>query len=264
MEHKFVELAKHQLINKVAENIVKRQVHNKAEMFNQSGMICSGEQTNLLFNLTEEHVSVIRQIITTLHEFKTGLLHLNTDGISFTNNTIANQNDISKIMDDNKFEYTEYLGHKNHIFIVGGGHCSLALATIMHGLDFYIHLIDDRENLNTFEQNSFSNQKIIVKNYENLNEIIPSHNNNFVVIMTMGYRTDCIALKSLLINDFKYIGVLGSKAKMKQLVNELLADGVEENKIAQIHAPIGLYIKSETPAEIAISIAAEIIAIKNK
>jgi xanthine dehydrogenase accessory factor len=109
-----------------------------------------------------------------------------------------------------------------------------------------------------------AHKKITIKDYSELNTIIPSGNNNYVVIMTIGYRTDAIAIKALLQNDYKYIGVLGSREKIKTLFAELKIGGIEQAKLDKIHAPIGLAINSQTPEEIAISIAAEIIKVKNK
>ena len=81
--------------------------------------------------------------------------------------------------------------------------------------------------------------------------------------MTLGYRWDEIVIRKLLDKDFKYFGVLGSKAKMAILLSTLKNEGFPVDKLQNIHTPIGLAINSRTPEEIAISIAAEIIAVKN-
>ena len=81
--------------------------------------------------------------------------------------------------------------------------------------------------------------------------------------MTFGYRTDGIVIRQLLNKNYKYIGILGSKTKIAKLLSELQEEGFDEFKIKSLHAPIGLAINSRTPEEIAISIAAEIIQVKN-
>ena len=81
--------------------------------------------------------------------------------------------------------------------------------------------------------------------------------------MTLGYRSDEIVIRQLMDKNFRYFGVLGSKAKMATLMKELRAEGFDEVKLTRIHTPIGLPINSHTPEEIAVSIAAEIIAVKN-
>jgi xanthine dehydrogenase accessory factor len=94
--------------------------------------------------------------------------------------------------------------------------------------------------------------------------LIPAGDNIYVVVMTLGYKSDETVIRSIVGKDLRYFGVLGSKAKMKTLMNALIADGVSKDRLSQIHAPIGLPINSHTPDEIAVSIAAEIILVKNK
>ena len=81
--------------------------------------------------------------------------------------------------------------------------------------------------------------------------------------MTLGYKTDEVVIRKLLDKKFKYFGALGSKAKMRILLRDLEKEGLPKEKLAAIHTPIGLPINSQTPEEIAVSIAAEIIAVKN-
>ena len=103
-----------------------------------------------------------------------------------------------------------------------------------------------------------------MNSYAELGSLIESGENVYVVIMTFGYRTDDIALRSLLIKQFKYIGVLGSKKKMEKMFTEYRKDNIDKKMLKNIHSPIGIQVKSQTASEIAVSIAAEIIAIKNK
>ena len=133
----------------------------------------------------------------------------------------------------------------------------------MEGMDFYITVFEERKGLNTLEKNEFANEIIIADDYTALANLIPSGPNQYVVIMTFGYRTDDIALRALLDKQFKYLGVLGSKKKMEKLFDDYRADGIADEILHRIHTPIGLAINSQTPEEIAVSIAAEIIKVKN-
>jgi xanthine dehydrogenase accessory factor len=266
MEHKFVEMAKNQLAVDawlLDEASIKKQIHNKAASQNQSGMICSGEQTILLYPIKKEEEAIIQNIVTTLQENRNGLLILSPSGIDFTN-TNSQTNFSFSIQAADDWLYKEKLGYKNKLHIIGAGHCALALAELMSKMDFYITLYDDRKNLNTFVENNFVHEKKLVESYNDLQKIIPSGSHQYVVVMTFGYRTDAIAVNALLQNKFAYLGVLGSQKKMQTLLNDFKADGIEETKLNQLHTPIGLPIKSQTPVEIAVSIAAEIIAVKNK
>jgi xanthine dehydrogenase accessory factor len=82
--------------------------------------------------------------------------------------------------------------------------------------------------------------------------------------MTSGYRTDDVALRALTGKDFKYIGLLGSKSKIEKMFDDYQKEGIGQGWAQQIQTPAGLTIKSQTPEEIAISIAAEIIKVKNE
>lgn len=264
MEHKFVEVAKERLKAQSLEKVnVRKQVHDKSAGTNQSGMICSGEQTILLYPVKKEDETTVQHIIASLEQYENGMLELSPTGISFsasipvTNFSFVQQS-------ENDWLYQEKIGYKNRLYIIGAGHCALAFAELLSKMDFYIHLFDNRENLNTFQQNSFVHEKSLIADYRELEHIVPSGNNHYVVIMTFGYRTDTIAIKALLNKQFKYIGVLGSKKKMEKLFSDFKEAGIDENKLNNIHTPIGIHIKSETPEEIAVSIAAEIIKEKNE
>ena len=262
MEHKFVELAKSKLKLPGIEVSLHQQLHDKKAPKNQSGMICSGEQTIFLCHLNARDTSTVALLIQSLEKDKNGALQLSLQGIAFSE-IVPAENFNLDIQEGGNFLYTEKTGYKNQLYIAGSGHCALSLSRLMNGMDFYIHLFDDRAALNTMDQNDFVHQKIVVDDYSTLNELIPAGNNIFVVIMTFGYRSDKVALKALAGKQFKYIGVMGSKNKVRKLVKDLLTEGVPATFFDSIHAPIGLSIKSETTEEIAVSIAAEIIQIKN-
>ena len=113
-------------------------------------------------------------------------------------------------------------------------------------------------------ENNAAQETHFVNDYSELKDLIPSGNDQYVVIMTMGYRTDDIAIRALLEKQFRYFGVLGSSSKIHKMINEYKSAGMKDELLQRIHAPAGLLIKSQTPEEIAVSIAAQIIQVKNK
>jgi len=262
MEHKFVELAKSRLQEAATEISIHQQVHDKAAAKNQSGMICSGEQTIFLYTVKKEEATAIHNIITCLLANSNATLQLSPQGIVF-NTAIPGKNYTLQLKEGDDFLFTEKIGYKNILYIIGGGHCSLALSQLMSTMDFYTCIFDDRHELNTMIENHFVHEKHLLVDYTALSALIPSGANSYVVIMTVGYRTDEIALKALLGKDFYYLGMLGSKNKIKKLFEQLTAEGIDKKWLDKIHAPVGLHIKSQTPEEIAVSIAAEIIHVKN-
>lgn len=263
MEYKFVEMAKEKLLSNSNDPLIRKQIHNKSAKMNQSGMICSGEQTIALFHLSIEHSNAIEKIINCLENNLYGLLKISSKEFSF----LENENEpvyYFQMKSEDDWQFEETMGHKNHLYIIGGGHCALALSRIMSQMDFYIHLYDDRSDLNTFIQNTYVNEKKVISDYSLLKDLIPSGTHIYTVIMTFGYRTDDIALRSLIDKDFKYLGVLGSQSKMEKMFEEWRKDNLSELKLNKLFAPIGVPIDSQTPEEIAVSIAAEIISVKNK
>ena len=270
MEIKLVELAKDSLQKNNFVPIIKKQIHNKNAAQNQSGMICSGEQTLLFYPLDKTHLKTVQTLLSNLKKNTLAVLKMTPPDMLGTSphfETIDNQkltNDYTFIFaDETAFVYAENIGFKNDLYIIGGGHCALALSELMSKMDFRIHLFDDRSAVNTVQKNKFAHH-ISTVDYDKIGELIPSGHTIYVVVMTVGYRTDAVVLRQLLNKNVRYLGVLGSDAKMKTLLEMLENEGFSADLLRGVHTPIGLNIHSQTPEEIAVSIAAEIIFVKNK
>ena len=267
MEKKLIELARKRLKENISEPLLKKQIHSKTAPRHQSGLMCSGEQTVVYFHLDQEHLADIQKVIRMSGKYQSAILHISSS------KGINNFTVVDGVLDDLKyefttdgedeFEYRENIGYKYRLYIVGGGHCALALSELMSKFDFYICVMDDRPGLNTMELNSFANEKYVIESYEKVDELIPSGSDVFVVVMTLGHRTDTVALLKLMGKKFAYLGSLGSETKINTIFGELRKAGIAESIIEEIHAPIGLKINSHSAEEIALSIAAEIIQIRN-
>ena len=261
MEHKFVEMAKSFLQEDKAEQEIYLQVHDKSAGKNQSGMICSGEQTIFIYRIQSADITAIHFLIDSVKGLRNGTLQLSNRGIAFSDDIPADH--FQFIQEGEDFLHKEKSGFKNILHIIGGGHCALALSKLMSDMDFYVKVYEERAELNTLAQNIYAHEKIMVDSYTELGSLVDSGADSFVVIMSFGYRTDDIALRALINKEFKYIGVLGSTKKMEKLFAEYRAQNISEELLRKIHSPIGIQIKSKTAAEIAVSITAEIIAVKN-
>jgi len=262
MEYKFVEMAKELLAGSPSYNALHKQVHNKEAVKNQSGMICSGEQTILLYLLQpHDHLSV-NAVIDCLQRHAAGCLSFSEKGMSFSDRSPANRYTFVPGT-GNAWLYEEQIGYHDHLYIIGAGHCGLALSKQMRALDFYIHLLDERNDLNTIHENDFVHEIIMLDSYHAIAPFIKEGANSYVVVMTPGYRTDDMVIRALLYKQFRYLGVLGSASKIKTMFTGYTEEGIDPGFLKNIHAPVGLPIKSHTPEEIAISIAAQVIAVKN-
>ncbi|MCZ6692339.1 MAG: XdhC family protein [Bacteroidetes bacterium] len=262
MEHKLVEMMKSSLAKTKVSTQLKKQVHRKDEPLNQSGMICSGEQTVLLLPVSFKDHDCIKEIIQYLVNKETASLTIDPQGLSLKPNIHNPQPFNYNQESETDWIYQENLGYKYKLFIVGGGHVSLALSELLKSLDFYITVIDDRPQLNTLENNTFADQKIYCK-YEEVEQHLPPGKENFVLLMTYGYRDDNMVLRKIIHRDYGYLGMMGSKEKVRQIFEGMDHDGFDPQLKERVHAPIGIQIKSKTPQEIAVSIAAEIVEVKN-
>ena len=161
------------------------------------------------------------------------------------------------------WHYRERLGFRDQLLIVGGGHVSLALANVLAALDFELTVLDDRVDLPTLAANHAAHHRHVV-DYAQVAAAVPAGPRAYVVVMTVGYRTDAVVLHQLLARarqgrPYRYLGVMGSVAKVAELRRGLRETGFSDAEIAHLRGPIGLPIHSQTPEEIAISIAAELI-----
>ncbi len=263
MEHKLVEKAKDMLAKKENAPFFKRQIHRKSAKKDQSGMICSGEQTVVLIPIGAQEKFAVRQIIQLLEKENQGQLKISDKGLEVFEKKEQNTPYKYQYTDDQNWVYSELIGFKPTIHIVGGGHVGRACCQQFAQLGFQVINYDDRPDLNTMTDHSFPSEKRVV-NYQNIGEFIQEGPYQYVAIMSFGYRSDEVVIRQLLGKKFKYIGMMGSKKKIEKLIQTLLEDGIPKEQLAEVHMPIGIPIHSKTPEEIAVSVAAQIIAIKNR
>jgi xanthine dehydrogenase accessory factor len=151
------------------------------------------------------------------------------------------------------------IGAKPQLIIAGAGHVSAALAHVMTGLDFDITVIDDRPDFANTDR--FPGIQCLVGDIEQLLRKQKIDEQTFTVILTRGHRHDAASLACVVESAARYIGLIGSRRKVLTILRDLHATGVSFEKLSRVHAPIGLAIGAITPAEIAVSIAAELVAV---
>lgn len=261
MEYKLVEETKRLFKESELPILFKKQIH-QGKAKDSSGMICSGEQTVVFHPLEKKDILTIEKIIDSYNQNLKGILILSDNNIDFSEEVI--KDDFSAIIhSSNKWEYKEQLNYKKTVYIFGAGHVGLALSKVLKLLDFEIIIFDNRTDLNTYNQNVFTHKKQLI-DYKDAATYIENSKEVFVVIMTTKYIEDKQILTQIIRKNYKYVGVLGSQAKIKTMLNALEEEGFTKDELNQVYTPIGLSIKSQTPEEIAISIVAQLILVKNK
>lgn len=258
MEFNMVEIARKYLKDSSAEPFVKLQVHN-ADVKDSSGLVCSGEQTMLFYKLNISNIKVIKSIIDAYSQNIKGTLRLTSCKFEFLP-IIQESIGFKDTLPD--WEYTEILNNRDTVYIIGGGHVGYACSRLLKYLGFYIVMIDNRADLKMFNENDYPDSKIVMS-YDDVSQCVTEDKDNFVIVMTTKFVEDKKVVSALIKKQYKYLGVLGSKNKMKKMFDELENEGFSKNELERVYTPIGLNIKSETTEEIAISIAAQIIMIKN-
>jgi len=149
------------------------------------------------------------------------------------------------------------------LVIVGGGHIALPLCNMAKILGFKVTVIDDREEFCNKERFKNADECLV----GDIGEVLSALNvtqNTYIVIVTRGHAYDEVALEKTLLSDAAYIGMIGSRNKVKKIFHNLLDKGFRQEALQKVHAPIGLDIGAITPEEISVSILAEIILNKNK
>ena len=146
---------------------------------------------------------------------------------------------------------------KPRLVIVGGGHVGLAIAKLATQLEYEVAVVDDRPEFASRERFGGVNEVVNMDMVKAL-ETMPIGWNTFIVIATRGHKLDAHCLRAAVKTSARYVGLLGSKRKTILIAKMLRDEGVDEDRIRAVHAPIGLDLGGRTPAEIALSVMAEL------
>ena len=157
--------------------------------------------------------------------------------------------------------YTEPLVQAGTVYIFGGGHVARELVPLLAHLNFRCVVMDDRAefaNPQVFPQAV----RTIAGNLERISDYVQITRRDYVCIMTRGHQYDYYVQKQVLPLKPRYIGIMGSRNKIRVTTDKLLADGFSLEEIRSCHMPIGTAILAQTPAEIAVSVAGELIFVR--
>ncbi len=149
------------------------------------------------------------------------------------------------------------------LLIFGGGHVGAALAQMAAPLDFEVTVFDDRPHFASNESHPMA-ERVICGDYEEIMTELKLSENDYLVVVTRGHQYDRLCLEALLGSRVAYLGMIGSKRKVRLLFEALLASGFSRAALKGVSAPIGLDIGAETPEEIALSILVEIVRTRRK
>jgi xanthine dehydrogenase accessory factor len=149
------------------------------------------------------------------------------------------------------------------LFVFGAGHVGYYLARAASDAGFEVHVVDDRAAFANRDRFPFA-ASVVVEDIPAWLTATTLPTSAYAVIVTRGHRNDLDALEHLAPRDLRYLGLIGSRAKVARIYDQLLGEGRSTlEQLSRVHAPIGLDIGAVTPQEIAVSIVAELIAVKH-
>ena len=183
-------------------------------------------------------------------------------GADIKEDVILERNSKEKMVNiDSKKYFVEQIFEPGFVYIFGGGHVAQALVPALHSVNFRCIVIDDRPNF--VNEKLFKGvEKTILLEALNDWQGFNITKDDYICIMTRGHSHDFECEYQALQTEAKYIGVIGSKHKIAGVNQKLKEKGISDDSLKRITTPIGLAIKAETPAEIAISITAQMIEVR--
>lgn len=263
-----------------------KQIDYTSDIAEDGGAICGGIASFLLDFHPAKSMSVFKEMDQAIKQQRSGYLitkiEANTTDISrywslniencesippalkalITKKHHKQQSELFSFEDATWF--IEHICPPPQLVIIGAGHIGQALCHQGALLGFQLTVVDNRQNYATHSLVPEA-QQVIVK--DQLTAAISDLNittDTYVVIATQGHKTDCEALSEVIHSDACYIGMIGSRRKIKQVKTDFITKGIaSEDQLNGLHAPIGIDIGSKTVQEIAISIAAELVLVRN-
>lgn len=225
----------------------------------RSGLICAGKQTMVYFvalPTDRDRYAAFRDAVVREEEKVLAIEHGKP---SVRHEAVG---DAAPIRLDGE-AYLEHAVNHRRVAIAGGGHCGLALSRTMKQLGYHVTVFETRADVFTLESNEWADRTIVLSDYAELGEHIGFPALTHIVVMTSDFPSDVRALLGAAELRSPFKGLMGSSAKLKRIAAELEMAG-HPQLFETLYAPIGLPMTSNTPEEIAISIAAQILQLRDK
>lgn len=231
------------------------------------GMICGGDMDVYFqyIEACEENIKLMENVIIQLGRNENSWLITEIEDNIWkmsihTHDGFDSSSQRELVRDNGKIYFLDVLTEAGKVYIFGGGHISQKLLPVLDSVQFKCIVVDDKcefANSTLFPKA----EKIVIDNFNNWEKALVAAS-DYVVILTRGHINDYGVLVQALKTEACYIGLVGSRTKLAKTRERLLSEGFSETDFKRIYAPIGTDIKAETPEEIAVSIAGEMIKVR--
>lgn len=175
---------------------------------------------------------------------------------------MQNRRPLSCVSGKQEVAVIDPVGNRGTALIFGAGHVGRNLVPVLSSVEFRTVVLDDRQEFASRERFGSVDEIVHLDSFEEAFKGVTIDERSYIIIVTRGHLHDRTVLRQALRTKAAYIGVIGSRTKRDLTFQALLDEGFAKADLERIHSPIGLPIKAETPAEIAVSIAAELIRIR--
>ena len=265
MEHRLVEQARELLRSGGAQPEKRTLVHSDTAEGERSGMVCEGSQSNVFCILDgDRDRDTVRAVEAAVREDRPAWMTIDANGLRL----LDRKPDFSRPPfalsgEGEGWRYEEDLLNRRRLAVIGGGHCAVALAEAMARLGYRTQIFDTRTEVVTHDRAAAVGTVSHVADYAAAGPLIGYPELTAVVVMTADYLTDVRALLGVADLPFPFVGLMGGRRKISRIFAQLREEGIAQRTLDRVHAPVGLDIGSDTPEEIAVSVAAQILRERN-
>lgn len=237
--------------------------HHKGAVGKPSGLICGGSQTHLQWRFDPERDRDLVRAALAAAAAETGTIWRVTPGGCFLDPAPAATEAAAPAAEGLAGTATDWvfrhvLVRRRRVAIFGGGHCGVALAEVLRPLDCAVTVFERRAEVHTWRRLP-AEERVVVPTFDAAAALVRRPAETYAIVMTSDFPSDVAALRGILPLPFPFVGVMGAKPKWQKIQTELAAAGFSAQDLARIHSPLGLPLGSDTPEEIAISVAAQIL-----
>ena len=266
MEHRLVEQARELLRGGAAQPEKRTLVHSDTTEGERSGMVCEGSQSNVFCVLAgDRDRTTVGAIAAAVREDRPAWMAIDPNGLRLTEReTDFSRPPFALTGEGESWRYEEDLLVRRRLAVLGGGHCAVALAEAMARLGYRTQIFDTRTEVVTHDRAVAVGTVSHVADYAAAGPLIGYPELTAVVVMTADYQTDVRALLGVADLPFPFVGLMGGRRKIGRIFAQLREEGMAQETLDRVHAPVGLDIGSDTPEEIAVSVAAQILREHNR